>query len=150
VVSGILLQDGQIDVKRTSQMVALADGMDFTFHRAFDRAIRPLEALEAVIQTGATRILTSGQVPNAWDGRVLIRQLVEQAGDRIQIMPGSGVRSSNLLDLKTYTGASNFHSSARISIPSIMQFHPESMQELMENTSVNQLEIKTMKDLLQR
>lgn len=149
VVSGLLLANGTIDYKRTAKIVALAGNMQFTFHRAFDRAINPLQALEVVIETGAKRILTSGQVPNALDGKELIRELVQQSNNRIIIMPGSGVRTNNIKALQAFTGAQEWHSSARQNIVSAMQYHPDSMKEEISNITVDPLEIKAMKDLLQ-
>jgi copper homeostasis protein len=148
IVSGLLLADGRIDHKRTAALVSLAGVMQFTFHRAFDRAINPLEALETIIETGANRILTSGQVPNALDGKELIQQLVHQSAGRIIIMPGSGVRSNNIKALQSFTGAQELHSSARINVNSYMQYHPNSMNEVMINTSVDEAEINAMKALL--
>ena len=148
VVSGLLLADGTIDHKRTSALVTLAGSMQFTFHRAFDRAVHPLQALETIIETGAHRILTSGQVPNAFDGKEMIQQLVLQSNDRIIIMPGSGVRSNNIKALQTFTGAKELHSSARVNIPSRMQFHQISMLEQLINTEIDTQEIKSMKQLL--
>ncbi len=148
VVSGILLEDGSIDHKRTAQLVALSGGMQFTFHRAFDRAMNPSEALETIIDTGAKRILTSGQVPNAFDGKELIQQMIQQSENRIIIMPGSGVRSNNIKALQAFTGAHEFHSSARLTVNSSMQYHPNSMNETIVNTLVDVTEIKEMKELL--
>jgi copper homeostasis protein len=148
VVCGILLADGTIDHKRTSLLVNLAGDMQFTFHRAFDRAINPLQALETIIDTGAKRILTSGQVPNAFDGKELIHQLIQQSGSRIIIMPGSGVRSSNIKALQALTGAQELHSSARLTVHSSMQYHPNSMRETIVNTLVDASEIAAMKALL--
>lgn len=145
VVSGMLLENGTIDHKRTAQLVALSGAMHFTFHRAFDRAMNPLQALETIIDTGAKRILTSGQVPNAFDGKELIQQLVQQSGSRIIIMPGSGVRSNNIKALQTFTVAQEFHSSARLTVKSSMQFHPDSMNETIVNTLVDASEIMKMK-----
>ncbi len=148
VVSGILLANGTIDYKRTSTLVTLAGEMQFTFHRAFDRAINPLIALQTIIDTGAKRILTSGQVPNAFDGKELIQQLVQKSENRIIIMPGSGVRSNNMKALQAFTGAHEFHSSARLTVNSSMQYHPNSMNETIVNTLVDVTEIKEMKELL--
>ncbi len=144
VVIGLLQADGSIDKERTKKLVDLAYPMDVTFHRAFDRAAHPLQALEDIIACGCARILTSGQVPNAWDGRELIKQLVEQADDRIIIMPGSGVRSSNIKALADFTGATELHSSARALTPSGMQYHTKSMQENLQNTIVDTAEIQKM------
>jgi copper homeostasis protein len=148
IVCGLLLSDGTIDYKRTAQLVSLAGNMQFTFHRAFDRAIQPFEALETIIETGANRILTSGQVPNAFDGKELIQQLIQKANKRIIIMPGSGVRSNNIKALQLFTGAQELHSSARLTIKSSMKFHRESMNEEMLNTTIDTKEVYEMKSKL--
>ncbi len=148
VVCGLLMQDGTIDHIRTSALVKLAGDMEFTFHRAFDRVIHPLQALETIIETGAKRILTSGQVPNAFDGKDLIQQLTQKASNKIIIMPGSGVRSNNVLALQSFTGVKELHSSARLPIQSSMHFHPDSMHEIIMNTLVDEMEIRKMKELL--
>ena len=145
IVTGLLNADATVDIKRTTALTALAYPMDVTFHRAFDRATDPLQALEAVINCGCQRILTSGQVPNAFDGKELIKQLIQQADERIIIMPGSGIRSNNIAELATYTGAAELHSSARKNIASAMQFIQNGMLENLENTIVDTDEIKNMK-----
>jgi copper homeostasis protein len=145
VVLGLLNPDGSIDADRTAKLVALAYPMEVTFHRAFDRCNQPLEALETIIQTGCSRILTSGQQPNAFDAKELIQQLVQQAADKIIIMPGSGVRASNIQALTSFTGAQELHSSARKLVPSSMKFVVESMQESLQNCLVDSEEIQQMK-----
>jgi copper homeostasis protein len=145
LVTGMLLSNGSVDISRTSKLVELAYPLEVTFHRAFDRAKDPLQSLEDIIKCGCQRILTSGQVPNAFDGKELIKQLVNQANDRIIIMPGSGVRSNNIAELAQYTGAAELHSSARKNVPSLMQFIVTSMQENLQNIFVDEEEIKIMK-----
>ncbi len=76
IVTGLLNSDATIDVKRTDALVKTAYPMEVTFHRAFDRAADPLKALEKVIDCGCQRILTSGQVPNAFDGKEFIKQVL--------------------------------------------------------------------------
>ncbi|MGL6267965.1 MAG: copper homeostasis protein CutC, partial [Chitinophagaceae bacterium] len=95
VVLGLLKADGSVDINRTKELVQLAYPMEVTFHRAFDRVKDAHQSLEDLIDCGCTRILTSGLKPNAAEGVSLIRELVELADERIIIMPGSGVRSSN-------------------------------------------------------
>lgn len=149
VVIGLLKEDGTIDAERTKELVALAYPMEVTFHRAFDRAINPLEALETIIACGCNRILTSGQVPNAADATTLIKELVTKADHRIIIMPGSGVRSNNIRQIATATGVTELHSSARKNIPSLMQYQQASMQETLDMVSVDMDEIEKMKTILQ-
>ena len=148
IVIGLLNVDGTIDTQRTKQLVHLSYPLEVTFHRAFDRAAEPLKALEDIIHSGCQRILTSGQVPGAFDGKDLIKKLIEQAGERIIIMPGSGIRSNNINDLAAYTGAVELHSSARKLIPSTMHYSNKFMKEEIENLSVDTEEIKRMKSLL--
>ena len=114
VVIGILTEENKVDKKRCSILVEHAYPLGVTFHRAFDRTVDPFEALEDIIDIGCERILTSGQKPNALDGAELIKQLIEKAGDRIIIMPGSGVRADNIIAIAETTGAVEYHTSARI------------------------------------
>lgn len=144
VVIGLLNADGTIDTERTKRLVEIASPMEVTFHRAFDRCIDPFQALEDIISTGCKRILTSGQVPNVADGLPLMKKLVEQAGDRIIIMPGSGVRSNNIDQIIQSTGAKEIHSSARQMQSSKMLYTKASMNENLQATGVDTEEIKKM------
>ena len=144
-VIGLLKKDGHIDIDRTAALVSIADNMEITFHRAFDRCIDPLKGLEDIIQTGCKRILTSGQVPHVSNALPLITQLVNNANGRITIMPGSGVRANNIADIISSTGVMEIHSSARKNYPSKMLFSPASMQEQMMFTGIDEAEIMAMK-----
>ena len=144
IVLGLLNADGTVDTERTKRLVDIASPMEVTFHRAFDRCIDPFKALEDIISTGCKRILTSGQVPNAADGIPLLKKLIEQAGDRIKIIPGSGVRSNNIQEIIQSTGAKEIHSSARQMHPSQMLYTKDSMQENLQATGVDAEEIKKM------
>lgn len=146
IVIGLLNKDASVDKVKTKRLVDAAYPMEITFHRAFDRTKDAFQSLEDIIDCGCQRILTSGQVPNAFDGKDLIKKLIEQADDRIIIMPGSGIRSNNIKQIADYTHAKELHSSARKTINSEMKFVNESMQEYLQNISVDLDEIKKMKD----
>lgn len=148
LVTGLLLENGDIDIERTSLLTELAYPLEVTFHRAFDRANEPLQAMEDIIKCGCQRILTSGQVPNAFDGKELIRQLIENADGRIIILPGSGVRASNASELLKFTKANELHSSARKIKSSLMKYLKTSMEEELENTLVDVKEIESMKEIM--
>ncbi|MEN9684671.1 MAG: hypothetical protein RLZZ28_457 [Bacteroidota bacterium] len=150
VVIGLLHEDGTVDEARTSALVQIAYPMEVSFHRAFDRAKNPMDSLETLIRCGCERILTSGQTAQAWDGRDLIKALIEKANNRITIMPGSGIRSNNIRELTNYTGAVELHSSARKMVASPMKFTVASMNEMLENVEVDALEIKKMKTALEK
>lgn len=122
IVTGILTADGKVDKRRTRSLVELAWPMGVTFHRAFDVTDDPLQALEDVIETGCERILTSGQQNTAPEGTALIASLVQQAGGRIIIMAGSGVRAHNIAALIRDTQATEYHTTAQSPAKSNMQF----------------------------
>jgi copper homeostasis protein len=149
-VIGLLNADGSIDTNRTKELVDIAGlNMQISFHRAFDRCIDPFKALEDIIATGCKRILTSGQVPNAADAQPLLKKLIDQAGDRIVIMPGSGVRSNNIKEIIQATGAKEIHSSARKMLPTQMLYAKDSMNENLQATGADLEEIKKMLEQLQ-
>lgn len=149
VVIGLLNSDGSVDKTKCGKLVQAAYPMTVTFHRAFDRAANPFEALEDIINIGCERILTSGGKPEATDGAALISQLVRQAAERIVIMPGSGVRSVNIAMLARQTGASEFHSSAKAHLGSLMHFVNDGMNESLSHIVCDGGEIQKMKKAME-
>jgi copper homeostasis protein len=144
VVIGLLNEDATIDKRRTAVLVNLAYPMSVTFHRAFDRVTEPEKALEDVIETGCERILSSGFYPTAAEGAENLKKLVGLADKRIIIMPGSGVRSENIISLAESTGAVEFHSSARKNESSQMKVFNAFMNEELKTVSADGEEIKAM------
>ena len=106
------------------------------------------EALEVIIDMGCERILTSGQQRTAIEGTQLIKDLIQQADGRIEIMPGSGIRAQNILEIKDKTGAKEFHSSARTLKKSAMTFVQPFMTEDPSTFIADEQEIKQMITLL--
>jgi copper homeostasis protein len=111
VVLGLLSADGTIDRSRTAALTALARPMDVVFHRAFDRTPDADAALEALIELGIDRVLTSGQAPTAFDGIATLARLVARAAGRITVLAGGGVRPENARAIVEGSGVSEIHSS---------------------------------------
>ena len=122
IVTGILTADGQIDKARCTELIELAKPMKVAFHRAFDMTVNMEEALEDLISMGVIRVLTSGGKATALDGADQLAELIKQADQRITIMPGAGISTSNISQLITRTGAKEFHGSARKNHSSKMLF----------------------------
>lgn len=120
IVTGILLAGGSIDIDRTAKLFEFAYPMSVTFHRAFDMCSDPVQGLEDVIASGASRLLTSGLKNNAKDGIDLIKQLVIQAGNRIIIMPGGGIDETNAGLIITATKVRELHLTGRKMVDSEM------------------------------
>ena len=110
VVLGILTRERRVDVTGTRELVALANPLPVTFHRAFDDVADPDAALEDVIATGAARILTSGGAHAVPAGIAPLARLVAAAKERIIILPGGGINASNVMDVARQTGARELHS----------------------------------------
>ena len=109
LVLGVLRPDEQIDVDRTRRLVERADGLPVTFHRAFDVVPDQRAALEATIAAGASRVLTSGGAPSAEAGMERLAALVQQAGDRLTVLAGGGVRAHNVRAIVTRSGVREVH-----------------------------------------
>jgi copper homeostasis protein len=148
VVIGILMEDGRVDVDRCAELIRYAGAMQVTFHRAFDRVKDPMRSLEEIIDLGCTRILTSGLHPNVELGQEMLRALVDAARNRITIMPGSGVRSNNILELAKFTGAKAFHSSARSARASSMEYTNPDMDETLDSVSIDASEVAELRQIL--
>ena len=111
-VFGILTNDGKIDIEVNKALVDLAKPFPCTFHRAFDAVLDYEQALKDVISCGFSTILTSGTFSNVMEGKEVLKQLVIQANNRIEIMPGGGLRSINISALNEMVDANWYHSSA--------------------------------------
>ncbi|WP_202840461.1 copper homeostasis protein CutC [Luteimonas saliphila] len=121
MVVGALTGSGEIDLARCRELVEAAGALDTTFHRAIDLCPDMPAALESVIALGFRRVLTSGGAASSIAGADMLRRLVDQAGDRIVVMPGAGIASDNIGWLVTCTGAREFHASARQALPTRMR-----------------------------
>lgn len=119
---GVQKMDGEIDTDRLKQIVEWAYPMGVTCNRAFDATPDPFRALEDIIGAGCERVLTSGQKTAAPDAGEILHQLVLQAGERIIIMPGAGIKSSNIEKLLQQSGAKEYHGSVRKAISNPMKF----------------------------
>jgi copper homeostasis protein len=108
-VFGVLNSSNRIDTIRTQSLIDVAADLPVTFHRAFDRVADRVDALDALIDLGVARVLTSGGAPAAPQGIAALRELVDVAGDDIVILAGGGVRAENVLEIVDETGVTEVH-----------------------------------------
>ena len=133
IVTGVLTPEGDLDAAALSPIydfarkaaAELGRSVGCTLHRAFDVCRDPFAALEAAKALGLATILTSGQAASAPVGAALLRQLVQAAGDDIEILVGAGVTPQNLPALAAETGAHAFHLSGKKVLDSRMTFRRE-------------------------
>ncbi len=96
VVLGLLTKKGRVNRSRTAELIAVARPMSVTFHKAFDAAADPLQALDDLIELGVDRVLTSGRAPTAREGIRLLAELHRRAAGWIAIMAGGSIAEADV------------------------------------------------------
>lgn len=150
ISTGVHLQNGEIDTERLKRIVEWAYPMGVTCHRVFDATPNPFKALEEIIDCGCERVLTSGQKTAAPDAIDILAELVQRADGRIIIMPGAGVRSSNIEALIKGTGATEFHTSARIVAPDPVTFRNPAIADATNWYIANEEELNKIIGILNK
>ena len=112
IVIGALDEFGMPDLDFVARCVEAADGLEVTFHRAIDVSADILEAASMLVGTGVSRILTSGGAESAFEGRPVLRRMVDVCGEQIQVQAGGGVTPENARAIAE-TGVAAIHFSAR-------------------------------------
>ncbi len=115
IAFGFLDSDGKINSARTSEMVSIIHsyGKTAVFHRAFDVCDDPDVTIHRLIELGVDRVLTSGMKSTVSEGVQLIKELQEKYGNQIEILAGSGINETNVVDIIHYTGIHQVHSSCK-------------------------------------
>jgi copper homeostasis protein len=109
VVFGALTADGLIDQPLMSELIKAARPMTVGFHRAFDQLADHGTGLETLIDLGVAVVLTSGGPAFAMDGADTLRQLVELAAGRIDVLAGGGITALNVGALVDRSGVRQVH-----------------------------------------
>jgi copper homeostasis protein len=122
MVLGLLRPDGTVDAEAIRPLIDLGRPMSVTFHRAIDMTRDLSEALEAIIGLGMDRVLTSGGEATVLEGLECVAALVRQAGERIVVMPGGGIREHNLQRILASCRPREIHVSGSCSVDSRMQY----------------------------
>lgn len=120
VVIGALTRDGDVDIGTVHTLKEAAGRMKVTFHRAFDFARDREVALEALIELGVDRVLTSGGAATALEGAASLASLVRQANGRIGILAGGGINDDNVAEVVRESGVGEVHVRAAALVESRM------------------------------
>lgn len=112
IAVGILNNDGTIDVDRCSKIRKIIGDKQAVFHRAIDVVPNLYQSLDSLISMGYDRVLTSGQQHNSIEGMETIKKMLEYVNGKIEILPGGGIRKTNIDLLLNHTGCSQCHMSA--------------------------------------
>ncbi|MEF8940438.1 MAG: copper homeostasis protein CutC [Salinivenus sp.] len=123
VVIGALDETGRVDRAALEELTSAAEGASVTFHRAFDQVDHPLREVEALVEAGVDRVLTSGGAATAWEGRSTLRALVERSGHALTVLAGGRVRGEHVCRLVEETGLREVHARAS-AVPGLLEALP--------------------------
>jgi len=117
IVFGFLNEDKTINKTRTTKMSELIASYqkEAVFHKAFDETPDKDEACQTLIDCHIARVLTSGGAvyPYILDGCRVIARLHQRFGNRLQFLPGGGVRIENIREVITVSGSGQIHMTAK-------------------------------------
>lgn len=123
IVIGALTEAGAIDATFLSKVMQKAEGMEVTFHRAFDDSYDWKKSLNILIQNKVNRVLTSGLARNVELGLPVLKEMKKYSAENIQIMIGGGVSAANAARLVKEINPDALHFSGTIK----MQLDEESL-----------------------
>ncbi|MCA5011717.1 MULTISPECIES: copper homeostasis protein CutC [unclassified Enterococcus] len=100
VVLGCLTEDGWLDEDALELLIETAEGLQLTFHMAFDALPKEkqFKAIDWLADHEVHRILTHGGPSGTpiEDNFDHLKELIAYANDRILILPGGGISDKNL------------------------------------------------------
>lgn len=109
VVFGPLTPAGRVDEGQLSLLIKAAGPIETIFHRAIDAVSDVPWSVAVLADRGVTRVLTSGGVSTAEVGIPVIAAMRRHLGQRIQLLPGGGVRAGNAARIVRETGVTQVH-----------------------------------------
>ena len=130
VVIGALTNNNEVDIHAMKEIVSKCQGMQVTFHRAFDDCVEWKKSMDILIDLGVNRILSSGLARSVDRGFDTLKQMVEYSNARIEIMAGGGVNSNNISKISNEIQPSAIHFSGTVKrfIDEESMFSEESLQ----------------------
>ncbi|HEX7583797.1 MAG TPA: copper homeostasis protein CutC [Prolixibacteraceae bacterium] len=110
VVFGMLTRQNKIDIENTRRLAKLALPLEVTFHKAIDYSddiLKSFQELNAI--DGITRVLTSGGMNTAWNGRLMIKAMNDLPERRLKIIAAGKVLPENRVQIAEATGVTELH-----------------------------------------
>lgn len=99
IVIGCLTSEGQLDKEAMLEFLAAAEGLQITFHMAFDALNKEeqFKAIDWLAENGVHRILTHGGAAGTpiADNLAYLKELITYSAKRIIILPGGGISYEN-------------------------------------------------------
>ncbi len=121
VVFGLLTDHLQVDKEATTHFCELAEGVQITFHMAFDALVNEEESLKMIdwlAEQGVTRILTHGGPIDEpiTTHYARLKKYIQQAQGHLTILPGGGITDENAVDVAKTLNVHEVHGTKVISL----------------------------------
>ena len=117
IVVGVTLADGSPDPDALGRLRDAARDLQIVLHRAVDLAPDPVAAVRLAVELGYDHVLSSGGALTAPAGAPVLAAMAAEAGARLQVIAGGGVRADNVAALVAESGVGAIHASASIEAP---------------------------------
>ncbi|MFZ5939404.1 MAG: copper homeostasis protein CutC, partial [Bacteroidota bacterium] len=99
-----------LDPLAIGRLAAAAIGMNVTVHRVIDRTGDPLAELASLLRIkGVGSVLSSGGRATAEEGAGILQQMVQLAGERIEVIAAGKITPENLHRLHGMIQAPAYH-----------------------------------------
>ena len=110
VVFGALNINNKVDIQVTNRLAKHAFPMNVTFHKAIDQTKNILSELQTIKSIpGISSVLTSGGKSNAESGYKIIKEMINVADNKINIIAAGSITNKNLEYLHNKIGAMDYH-----------------------------------------
>lgn len=109
VVFGVLNKDNTLNIEAMKLLCDIAKPLKIVFHKAIDEIDNPLDIIDTLYSLGVNRILTSGKMDTALEGKDLLNKLIKKCDGKIDIVVAGKVTENNLDQLSTLINATQFH-----------------------------------------
>lgn len=137
VVLGALTPEGRIDEQALETLLPLTNGLQVTFHRAFDELEDQIDGLRTLSKyPQITRVLTSAGPGPAMEAIPAMQGLVaESLGGSIKILAGSGLKPQGIKTFIEQTGVTEVHfgSAVRYGNDSLSPIDPATLRALADS-----------------
>lgn len=109
IVVGALNEQRCLDIYFLKRLRMLTPNIEVTFHKAFDDIHDWQKALEELISMKFDRILTAGSADNVFEGKERLKEIIEFASNRIEILPGGGISEKNIDEFIQFVSPNALH-----------------------------------------
>ena len=110
VVFGVLKEDNTLNLEVIKNLIKLASPLSVVIHKAIDETPNIYESLKMLESLNQNiTVLTSGGEITVEKGKHVLKQLVDIANEKIDILPAGKISIENVQSLHEYISAKAYH-----------------------------------------